>query len=133
MNKIKKAKLMAQIRQGYKSQSLCFRKLPFQRVVREITKKEMKRRRKMKEMINFDKKMPANFDEIMAESSDIESQEDKVRFTKQSLSLLQRSTENMLLSLFEDAYMCTLHAKRVTLYNKDLRLAKILTKNYDEI
>lgn len=124
---------MSQIRQGYKSYSLCFRKLPFQRVVREICKTEMKRRKGMNKRMDTQDKIPSNFDEIMEDSSDPEEKVNKIKFTKQSLSLLQRSTENMLLNLFEDAYMCTLHAKRVTLYKKDINLAKVLTKNYGEL
>ncbi len=37
---------------------------------------------------------------------------------------MQSVTEDYLTGLFEDAYACTLHAKRVTLMSKDMRLAR---------
>ncbi|XP_041091342.1 histone H3-like centromeric protein A [Polyodon spathula] len=44
----------------------------------------------------------------------------------QSLALiaLQEAAEAFLVRLFEDSYMCSIHAKRVTLYAKDLQLAR---------
>lgn len=44
----------------------------------------------------------------------------------QSLALiaLQEAAEAFLVRLFEDSYMCSIHAKRVTLYPKDLQLAR---------
>uniref|UniRef100_A0A8C5PHG3 Core Histone H2A/H2B/H3 domain-containing protein n=1 Tax=Leptobrachium leishanense TaxID=445787 RepID=A0A8C5PHG3_9ANUR len=47
-------------------------------------------------------------------------------FCWQSMALLalQEAAEAFLVRLFEDSYLCTLHAKRVTLYVKDIQLAR---------
>lgn len=36
---------------------------------------------------------------------------------------MQSVTEDYMVKLFEDSYMCTIHAKRVTLMKKDILLA----------
>ncbi|XP_072406137.1 histone H3-like centromeric protein A [Chiloscyllium punctatum] len=41
-----------------------------------------------------------------------------------ALLALQEAAEAFLVLLLEDAYLCTLHAKRVTLFPKDLQLAR---------
>ncbi|XP_069834072.1 histone H3-like centromeric protein A isoform X2 [Dendropsophus ebraccatus] len=48
-----------------------------------------------------------------------------VPFLWQSAALmaLQESAEAFIVRLFEDSYLCSLHAKRVTLYSKDIKLA----------
>ncbi|KAK1348040.1 histone H2A/H2B/H3/H4-like centromeric protein [Hamiltosporidium tvaerminnensis] len=48
------------------------------------------------------------------------------RFTKTAIHALQESFEAYVVSLFESAYSCTIHAKRVTLYPSDVRLARKL-------
>ncbi|KAF7684677.1 histone H3 [Astathelohania contejeani] len=48
------------------------------------------------------------------------------RFTKSAISALQDSYEEFLVSLCEYAYHCTTHAKRVTLFPSDLKLARFL-------
>ncbi|XP_067829972.1 histone H3-like centromeric protein A [Heptranchias perlo] len=55
-----------------------------------------------------------------------------VRFTRgihynwqaSALLALQEAAEAFLVLLLEDAYLCTLHAKRVTLFPKDVQLAR---------
>jgi histone H3/H4 len=44
----------------------------------------------------------------------------------QSLALLalQESTEAYIWSLFEDAQLCAIHAKRVTIYQSDMALSR---------
>lgn len=37
---------------------------------------------------------------------------------------LQEAAEAHLVGLFEDAYLCTIHAKRVTIMPKDMQLAR---------
>lgn len=49
-----------------------------------------------------------------------------MRFTRSSLEALQEAFEAFIVSLFEKAYSCTIHAKRVTLHPSDLRLARKL-------
>ncbi|XP_052525904.1 histone H3-like centromeric protein A [Tympanuchus pallidicinctus] len=43
-----------------------------------------------------------------------------------ALLALQEAAEAFLVHLLEDAYLCSLHARRVTLYPKDLQLARRL-------
>lgn len=47
-----------------------------------------------------------------------------LRFTRGSLETLQIGAEAMLITLFEDSYLCTIHARRVTLMASDMTLAR---------
>ena len=47
-----------------------------------------------------------------------------IRFTSQGLLALQEASETYMTSIFEDAYLLTLHAKRITLMPKDIQLAR---------
>lgn len=46
------------------------------------------------------------------------------RWQAHALLALQEAAEAFLVLLMEDAYLCTLHAKRVTLFPKDIQLAR---------
>ena len=46
------------------------------------------------------------------------------RFTKGALILLQYAVENYMVGLFEDAQLGAIHGKRVTIYPKDIHLAR---------
>lgn len=46
------------------------------------------------------------------------------RWQANAILALQEAAEGHLVSLFEDAYLCTIHAKRVTLMPKDIQLAR---------
>ncbi|XP_048141099.1 histone H3-like centromeric protein HTR12 [Rhodamnia argentea] len=48
------------------------------------------------------------------------------RWTAEALVALQEAAEDFLVHLFEDATLCTIHAKRVTLMRKDFELARRL-------
>lgn len=85
-------KALSQIRKYNKVTQLNIRKLPFQRLVREIAQK-------VNPSIG-------------------------VRWTQKSLEILQSVAEDYVINLLEDAYQCTLHAKRVTLMCKDISLAR---------
>ena len=50
------------------------------------------------------------------------------RFTIEALSALQAALEDFMVSFFEDAAMCMKHAKRVTLFQKDMELVAKLRK-----
>ncbi|EPR79704.1 histone H3 protein [Spraguea lophii 42_110] len=50
------------------------------------------------------------------------------KFTKSCVEALQEVTEAYIISLIESSYLCTIHAKRVTLYASDINLAKKLRK-----
>jgi histone H3/H4 len=80
------------------TEELSIKKLPFQRLVREI-------------VINF-------------------SAEEPFRFTPQALQALHVASEDYLVGLFEDSYLCALHAKRVTLMRKDMNLARRIRGDY---
>ena len=68
------------------------RKLPFQRLVREI-------------------------------AQDFKTD---LMFQSSGLMALQEASEAYLVRLFEDAYLCAIHAKRVTLMPRDINLARRL-------
>ncbi|XP_041116099.1 histone H3-like centromeric protein A [Polyodon spathula] len=42
----------------------------------------------------------------------------------EALAALQESAESFIVRLFEDAYLCTIHARRVTLFPRDIQLAR---------
>lgn len=88
---------LRQIRKYQKSTDLLIPKLPFQRLVREISN-------------TFKPPVGAAVTGI--------------RFTRSSLQALQEASESYLVSVFEDAMLCALHAKRVTVCEKDMRLAR---------
>ena len=81
---------MREIRRYQKSTELLIRKLPFQRLVREIT----------------------------------QDYKTDIRFQGSALLALQESAEAYLVGLFEDANLCAIHAKRVTIQPKDMQLAR---------
>lgn len=47
-----------------------------------------------------------------------------LRFQSSAILCLQEAAEAYLVNLFEDSYLCTLHAKRVTINIKDMQLAR---------
>eukprot|EP00887_Chlorella_sp_A99_P007148 scaffold2.g7148.t1 len=47
-----------------------------------------------------------------------------LRFQFQALNALQEAAETYIVSLFEDANLCRIHAKRVTIQPKDIQLAR---------
>ena len=88
---------LKQIRQYQKSTDLLIRKLPFQRLVREIA----------------------------CDSKVIKSPLcGKVRFQSAAIMALQEAAEAYLVGLFEDTNLCAIHAKRVTIMPKDIQLAR---------
>mmetsp|Transcript_20871 Transcript_20871/g.34938 ORF Transcript_20871/g.34938 Transcript_20871/m.34938 type:complete len:150 (-) Transcript_20871:563-1012(-) len=89
-------KSLQEIRKFQKSTELLIRKAPFSRLVREIAER------------------------VIPPTSGA------VRFTHFSMEALQAATEAYLVSLFEDTQHCAIHAKRVTIFPKDLQLARRL-------
>lgn len=83
---------LREIRKYQKSTDLLIKKLPFQRLVREI-------------------------------SQDFSTQ-DSIRYTKDAMTALQEASEAYLVGLFEDTNLCAIHAKRVTIMPKDMKLAR---------
>jgi len=66
------------------------KKLPFQRLVREIAREH----------------------------------KPDLRFQSSAIGALQEAAEAYLVALFEDANLCAVHAKRVTIMPKDIQLAR---------
>lgn len=81
---------LREIRRYQKSTDLLLRKLPFQRLVREIA---------------------------LDYAADL-------RFQGSALLALQHAAENYLVSVLEDANLCAIHSKRITIMPKDLHLAR---------
>lgn len=81
---------LREIRKYQKSTNMLIRKLPFQRLVREIAQ---------------------DFKEDL-------------RFQASSIMALQEAAEAYLVGLFEDANLCAIHTKRVTIMPKDIRLSR---------
>ena len=88
---------LKQIRQYQKSTELLIKKLPFQRLVHEIA----------------------------SDSEVIKSPLcGKVRFQSAAVMALQEAAEAYLVGLFEDTNLCAIHARRVTIMPKDIKLAR---------
>ena len=47
-----------------------------------------------------------------------------LRYNTNALMALQEAAEAYLVSLFEDVNLCAIHAKRVTIFPKDMQLAR---------
>ncbi|OJT04547.1 histone H3.2 [Trametes pubescens] len=85
---------LREIRRYQKSTELLIRKLPFQRLVREIAQ---------------------DFKELIAIAMKTD-----LRFQSSAVMALQEAAEAYLVSLFEDTNLAAIHAKRVTIQPKDL-------------
>ena len=81
---------LREIRRYQRNTELLIRKLPFQRLVREVAQD-----------------FKAN-----------------LRFQSHAIMALQEASEAYLTALFEDANLCAIHAKRVTIMPKDIKLAR---------
>ena len=101
---------LREIRRYQKSTELLIRKLPFQRLVREIAQ---------------DFKVGFGFCAHCNDMSNCLSQTD-LRFQSSAVMALQEAAEAYLVSLFEDTNLAAIHAKRVTIQPKDLALARRL-------
>ncbi|KAA1466436.1 histone-fold-containing protein [Dentipellis sp. KUC8613] len=89
---------LREIRKYQKSTDLLIRKLPFARVVREIALDMM---------------------------TDMNQYGDTgLRWQSSAILALQEATEAYLVHLFEDANLCAIHAKRVTIMTRDIELAR---------
>ena len=86
-------KALMEIRRYQKTTDLLISKLPFSRLIREITST------------------------IIPRGKDL-------RFQTSAILALQEASEAYLIQLFEDTNLCAIHAKRVTIMDKDMRLAR---------
>ena len=87
---------LKEIRRYQKSTELLIRKLPFQRLIRELA------------------------NEVASGSRFPEG----VRFQAAAVNALQEASEDYLVHLFEDTNLEAIHAKRVTIQAKDVQLAR---------
>ena len=56
--------------------------------------------------------------------------EQKYRVSLRGMAALHSASEDYLIALFEDSYLCALHAKRITLMKKDMTLARRLRGDF---
>ncbi|KAI8827088.1 histone-fold-containing protein [Fimicolochytrium jonesii] len=89
---------LREIRKYQKSTELLLRKLPFSRLVREVA----------------------------ADLASLEFGGDgqPPRWQAQAIMALQEASEAFLVHLFEDTNLCAIHAKRVTIMQRDIQLAR---------
>ncbi|RMY93202.1 hypothetical protein D0862_09292 [Hortaea werneckii] len=85
---------LREIRRYQKSTDLLMAKLPFARLVREISM------------------------HMVTVNSEI------TRWQSQAIQALQEAAEAFIVHLFEDTNLCAIHAKRVTIMQKDIQLAR---------
>ncbi|KAF7313211.1 Histone-fold-containing protein [Mycena kentingensis (nom. inval.)] len=97
---------LREIRKYQKSTDLLLRKLPFARLVREIAVE-----------------MTTDYNHFAT----------NVRWQSIALLALQEAAEAYLVHLFEDANLCAIHAKRVTLMQRDIQLARRIRGAVDRI
>ena len=83
---------LREIRRYQKSTDMLIRRLPFQRLVREVAQDETKK--------------------------------PDLRFQGTGVLALQEASEAYLVGTFSDANLCAIHAKRVTLMPKDMKLVR---------
>ncbi|KAG2418760.1 histone H3 [Aspergillus terreus] len=86
---------LKEIRKYQRSYDLLIQKLPFARLVREVA-----------------------LDILPAERGA------ELRWQSHAIQALQEAAEAFLVHLFEDTNLCALHAKRVTIMQKDIQLAR---------
>lgn len=88
---------LREIRRYQKNDKLLIRKLPFQRLVRELA---------------------VQFTTL--------KDNQQFRWQGSAILALQEASESYLVSLFDDTNLCAIHAKRVTIEPKDMLLARRL-------
>ena len=88
---------LREIRRYQQSTDLLLLKLPFARLVREVSQY------------------------LLPPSVGAE-----LRWQSQAIQALQEASEAFLVHLFEDTNLCAIHAKRVTIMQKDIQLARRL-------
>ena len=95
------------------------RNKPFSRLKKQI----IKNKKRKNDGLEINKKSFQNF--VKAITDDYYPN-NNFRFSLQAFQALHFASEDFLIGLFEDSYLCALHAKRVTLMQKDMTLARRL-------
>ena len=81
----------------------------------------------MKDKLEINKKA---FSKLVRDITETMFPEQEIKFSLRGLAALHVASEDYLVSLFEDSYLCALHAKRVTLMKKDMTLARRLRGDF---
>ncbi|CAP68907.1 uncharacterized protein PODANS_7_8690, partial [Podospora anserina S mat+] len=111
---------LKEIRRYQSNTDLLLLKLPFARLVRiYIYISEEQSREKKKMSIVFDTKKKVREIAITCRPMN-----DELRWQSQAIQALQEASEAFLVHLFEDTNLLAIHAKRVTIMQKDLQLAR---------
>ncbi|KAF2253714.1 histone-fold-containing protein [Trematosphaeria pertusa] len=88
-----------------------------------VALKEIRRYQKSTELLI----LKAPFQRLVREiAQGVTTQDGPDRWQSQAIQALQEATEAFLVSLFHDANLCAIHAKRVTIQQKDIQLARRL-------
>ena len=77
----------------------------------------------MKNKLDINKKA---FSRLVSDITESMFPDEDIRFSLRGMAALHVASEDYLIGLFEDSYLCALHAKRVTLMKKDMTLARRL-------
>jgi histone H3 len=83
-----------------------------------VTLREIRRYQKSTELLIC--KLP--FQRLLREVAQDFKQD--LRFQSHAICALQEASKAYLISLFDDTNLCTIHAKRVTIFPKDMQLAR---------
>lgn len=115
--------LCSEIRKYQKSTELLIRKLPFQRLVREIAQdfKVYLLLPKLRQIVVGDLLMNVVLINVFWVLVLLQTD---LRFQSHAVLALQEAAEAYLVGLFEDTNLCAIHAKRVTIMPKDIQLAR---------
>mmetsp|Transcript_43051 Transcript_43051/g.127633 ORF Transcript_43051/g.127633 Transcript_43051/m.127633 type:complete len:160 (+) Transcript_43051:103-582(+) len=97
---------LLEIRHYQRSTELLIQKVSFQRVVRDLCAQVQHQM------------------ESTGDSEDGEQRSLAMRFESQALLALQEAAEAFIVGLFEDANLCAVHAKRVTIMPRDIQLSQ---------
>jgi histone H3 len=112
---------LREIRRYQKSTDLLIRKLPFQRLVREIAQDfkndlSVAHTRSDRDFTSATAMLTYSALSGLFSCSR--------RFQGSAILALQEAAESYLVGLFEDTNLCAIHAKRVTIMPKDMQLAR---------
>jgi histone H3 len=95
---------LKEIRKYQKSTDLLVPRAPFMRLIREVARQQL------------DREFGGGAGGSLSD----------VKFKASALEALQEAAEAHLIGLFEDAQMCAIHGRRVTIMPKDIQLARRL-------
>lgn len=98
---------LRQIKSYQNSTFLIIRKLPFQRMIRDMCRQT----KSNIPLLNADR---------------------DYRFQSTAIGTLQEATESYLVNVFHDAMACAQHARRKTVMEKDIQLVKTLRKRQED-